>query len=121
MKKIVRLTETDLERIVKRVINEQNETRSFIRAIQRFLIDKKITGDNKKPLTVDGRTDNNLTSQTAQAISKYQSMIGVYPADGVWEINTWEKMPKEDQKKLKKLMAEEGDIFDKFLHWMGWD
>jgi hypothetical protein len=48
-------------------------------------------------------------------------MIGVYPADGVWEINTWEKMPKEDQKKLKKLMAEEGDIFDKFLHWMGWD
>jgi hypothetical protein len=30
-------------------------------------------------------------------------------------------MPKEDQKKLKKLMAEEGDIFDKFLHWMGWD
>lgn len=119
MKKIVRLTESDLEKIVTRVINEQTEERKFIRAIQRFLNEKKITGDNKQPLTVDGKTDNSLTSQTAQAISKYQSAIGVSPADGVWGELTWNKMPKSDEKKLRDLVADEGGMVDRFLRRLG--
>jgi hypothetical protein len=50
---------------------------------------------------------------------KYQGEIGVLPTDGVWNINTQEKMPKSDEKQLKKFMVEEGDIFDKFLDWLG--
>ena len=119
MKKVIRLTESDLEKIVKIVINEQTEERNFIKGVQNFLNMKKITGDNKKPLVVDGRTDNNLTSQTAQAIEKYQAMIGLYPTDGVWGPNTWEKMPPKDQRLLKDLIAKEGGLIDRFLNWIG--
>ena len=42
VKKLIRLTENDLTNIVKRVISEQNVEREFVRAIQRFLISKKI-------------------------------------------------------------------------------
>lgn len=119
MKKIIRLTESDLTNIVKKVINEQTEERNFIKGVQEFLNVKKITGDNKKPLVKDGRTDNNLSSQTAQAIERYQSMIGVYPTDGVWGPNTWDKMPSKDKALLKDLIAKEGGLIDRFLNWIG--
>jgi hypothetical protein len=113
MKKVIRLTESDLHRIVTQVINEQSEERKHIRAIQRFLNWKYPT----MKLVVDGKTGPN--SQTEKAIMKYQGEIGVLPTDGVWGINTQEKMPKSDEKQLKKFMVEEGDIFDKFLDWLG--
>jgi len=103
----------------KKPISEQSEERNFIRAVQTFLNSKKIYGSKNVPLIVDGKTDNNLTSQTSQAISKYQSSIGVSPSDGVWGENTWNKMPKEDEKKLKNFMAQEGGLFDKFLNKIG--
>jgi hypothetical protein len=113
MKKIIRLTESDLSRIVKKVIQEQTEEVDYIKAIQRFLNEKL-----KLNLEIDGRTGPN--SQTADAIRKYQEILKVTP-DGVWGPETMEQMPIEEKKKLKKLIAEEGGIFEKFLNWMGWD
>lgn len=118
-KKIIRLTEADLTKLVKRVISEQNMDREFVRAIQRFLNSKKITGDNKQPLMVDGKTDINQTSQTSQAISKYQAAIGCRRNDGVWGEETWTKMPPKDKKELQDLVADEGGLIDKFLNWIG--
>jgi peptidoglycan hydrolase-like protein with peptidoglycan-binding domain len=118
-KKIIRLTENDLTNLVKRVISEQNVDRQYVKAIQRFLNSKKITGDKGIPLFVDGATDNNLTSQTAQALSKYQRAIGCRSTDGIWGEETWSKMPSNDQKQLKQLVADEGGLMDKFLNWIG--
>ena len=118
-KKVIRLTEDDLTNIVKRVISEQNIDREFVRAIQRFLISKKITGDNRQPLVVDGKTDNNLTSQTAQAISKYQAAIGCRRTDGVWGEETWNKMSPQDRQQLEDFVADEGGLIDQFINWIG--
>ena len=118
-KKIIRLTETDLTKIVKRVITEQNMDREFVRAIQRFLISKKITGDNRQPLNVDGLTDINLKSQTSQAISKYQASIGCLRNDGVWGDETWNKMPPKDKQQLEDFVADEGGLIDQFINWIG--
>jgi len=117
-KKVIRLTENDLTNLVKRVISEQNIDREFVRAIQRFLISKKITGDNRQPLVVDGKTDNNLTSQTAQAISKYQAAIGCRRNDGVWGEETWNKMSPQDKQQLEDFVAEEGGVIDQFINWI---
>lgn len=108
-KRIVRLTESDLVRIVRNVINEQSEETKFIRGVQNFLNQKINAG-----LVVDGKTGTN--SKTAEAIRKYQSMIGLHPADGVWGYNTWMQMPEKDQKLLKSLIAKEGGIIDRFLN-----
>ena len=112
-KKIIRLTEQDLQKIVVKVIKEQSEERNFVRAIQRFLNEKLKL--NPK-LEVDGRTGPN--SKTAAAIEKYQRLIGV-PEDGEWGEQTMNKMPLTDKKRFKKLMAEEGDLIDKFVHLIG--
>ena len=110
-KKIIRLTESDLTKIVKRVIEEQTEERNFIKGIQKFLNTKGAK------LTVDGKTGPN--SQTEKAIMDYQSKIGVNPTDGVWGPDTWDKMPEKDKVVLKKLIAQEGGIIDVFLNWIG--
>lgn len=115
MKKIIKLTESDLNRIVFKVIQEQTEERNHIKAIQKFLNSKYPTFK----LVIDGKTGRN--SATEKAIMKYQSDIGVYPTDGVWGRITYDKMPQQDKKILKKFVAEEGDFFDKFMHWVGLD
>lgn len=112
-KKVIRLTESDLTKIVQRVINEQSEERNFIRGIQQFLNTKGAK------LMVDGKTGPN--SNTEKAIMKYQSKIGVWPTDGVWGRGTWDKMPEKDRVLLKKLIAQEGGLIDKFLNWVGLD
>ena len=112
-KKIIKLTESDLTNIVKRVINEQTEERNFIKGIQQFLNTKGAK------LLVDGKTGRN--SNTERAISDYQSSIDVYPADGVWGPDTWGKMPEKDRVLLKKMIAQEGGLIDKFLNWVGLD
>lgn len=129
MKKVVRLTESDLENIVKRVIEEQGEgvslEREYIRAIQKFLNFKKIYGKdidrnkNKKELKVDGKSDLNMKSQTAQAIAEYQSMLGGIDIDGIWGRETWDKMPPQDEKILRKYIAEEAGPIEKFFNWLG--
>lgn len=113
-KKVIRLTEQDLTKIVHRVISEQTEERNFIKGVQRFL-NKKLK--LKPELVVDGKTGPN--SKTSEAIEKYQSMIRVFPADGVWGEQTWNSMPESDKKLLKDLIAEEGGLIDRFLNWLG--
>jgi hypothetical protein len=111
VKKIIRLTENDLKNIVTRVINEQSEEREFIKGVQQFLNTKGAK------LVVDGKTGPN--SKTEQAIMNYQSKIGVYPVDGVWGPDTWDKMPEKDKTLLKELIAKEGGLIDRFLNWIG--
>ena len=68
MAKIIKLTESDLTRVVKRVINEQMYHREHVYRIQAFLNKRMNAG-----LVVDGRTGRN--SKTEEAIAKYQKMI----------------------------------------------
>ena len=110
-KKVIRLTESDLTRIVNKVIQEQTEERNFVKGIQTFL---NSTGAK---LTVDGKTGPN--SQTEKAIMAYQNKIGVSPTDGVWGPNTWDKMPEKDRVLLKKLIAQQGGLIDVFLNKIG--
>ncbi len=77
MGKVIRLTEADLTKIVKRVIKEESEERKLTRAVQKFLNDVMNAG-----LEVDGLTGPN--SQTEKAIMKLQGMLGIYPTDGKW-------------------------------------
>ncbi len=110
-KKIVRITENELVKIVKKTIKEQEyriETQ-FKVALQNFL-NQKI----KANLKVDGL----LGGKTKEAIAKYQNLIGA-DSDGIWGQGTWDKMPENDKKLLKKLVANEGGLIDKFLYWIG--
>ena len=111
MKKIIRLTESDLTNIVKKVISEQTDERNFIKGVQKFLNTKGAK------LMIDGKTGPN--SQTEKAIMNYQSKIGVDDVDGVWGPNTWEKMPSKDKSLLKDFVAKEGGVIDRFLNWIG--
>jgi hypothetical protein len=97
------------------LINEQDDSQNhtFIRGVQRFLNERFRAG-----LKIDGLSDNNLKSDTAKAIAKYQSKLGVYPTDGVWGRNTWAKMAPKDKQRCEDLVAEEGGIIDEFINWM---
>jgi peptidoglycan hydrolase-like protein with peptidoglycan-binding domain len=95
MGKVIRLTEADLTKIVKRVIKEESEERKLTRAVQKFLNDVMNAG-----LEVDGLTGPN--SQTEKAIMKLQSMLGVYPTDGKWGKNTEDALEKKKPMWYKK-------------------
>lgn len=89
MKKIIKLTESDLERIVKRIMKEQSEERKFTKAVQKFLNDKRVLNAKLQ--------ENGLTgpfSQTEKAIMKLQEILKVYPTDGVWGPDTEEALEK---------------------------
>jgi len=119
-KKIIKLTESDLTRIVKRVIKEQSEEYNYNKAIQCFLNKKGIKDDTGKPLVIDGSIGNYPKSKSAQAIAKYQSKIGV-EADGVWGYDTNQKMPSADKAIFKQCVSDHGDILDKGAHFFGLD
>jgi hypothetical protein len=112
MKKVIRLNESDLVRIVKKVIEEQSEEKNYYLGIQKFL--------NKKfpdlKLVEDGKTGPN--SKTEQAIIRYQKTIGANP-DGQWGQETWSKMPEKEKKFLKSVIAKEGGLIDQFVNWIG--
>ena len=111
-KKVIRLTESELAQVIGKVITEQSEERNMTRAVQKFLNKTMRAG-----LDEDGKTGRG--SATEAAISKYQSKIGVYPSDGTWGQNTWDKMPERDRKLLKDLIAKEGGPIDRVLNWFG--
>ena len=83
MGKVIKLTEADLTKIVKRVMKEQSEERKHTMAVQKFLNDKRVL--NAK-LVEDGKTGRN--SETEKAIMKLQDMLGVIPTDGTWGEDT---------------------------------
>jgi hypothetical protein len=119
-KKIIKLTESDLMNIVKRVIQEQDENYKINMAIQCFLNKKGIKDNNGQSLKLDGSIGNLPNSKSAQAIAKYQSSIGVNE-DGVWGYDTNTKMPPKDKVIYKQCASEHGDIIDKGLHLLGLD
>ena len=82
-KKVIRLTESDLQKIVRRVISEQSEERKHTIAIQKFLNDKEVMNAKLVP---DGKTG--AGSQTEEAIMKLQDILGVIPTDGTWGEDT---------------------------------
>lgn len=106
---------------VKKVnILEQTETANFNKAIQSFLNAKGITDDDNQKLEVDGKIGNYPASKSAQAIAKYQKSIGA-DIDGVWGDNTRDHMSDKDKELFKTKVSEQGDLYDKFLHWIGMD
>lgn len=118
MKKVIKLTESDLKTIVERVISEQYDERQYIVAIQKFLNSKKIYGDKNRPLVLDGRTDNNMMSQTAQAIAKFQKTLPNVEVDGIWGQETNNAMTQQDKKMLEKFLGEDLDVITRFTNWL---
>ena len=90
-KKVIRLTESDLQKIVRRVVSEQSEEIKHTKAVQKFLNDKEVMNAKLVP---DGKTG--AGSQTEEAIMKLQDILGVIPTDGTWGEDT------ENALKLKK-------------------
>lgn len=105
----------------KGVIFEQSETYKLNMAIQCFLNKKGVKDDAGQALEMDGSIGTYPKSKSAQAIVKYQTMIKVYPTDGVWGSDTIGKMPESDKKMYRECVAEHGDIIDKGLHFFGLD
>ena len=119
-KKIIKLNESDLMNIVKRVIKEQDENYKINMAIQCFLNKKGVKDDSGQSLKLDGSIGNLPNSKSAQAIAKYQSSIGV-DDDGVWGYDTNSKMPPKDKIMYKQCISDHGDLFDKGMHLFGID
>lgn len=102
-------------------LNEGIEDYEYNRSIQCFLVKKGITDDENQKIVIDGSIGVLPKSRSAQAISKYQTAIRSFPADGVWGEDTMTKMPYADKVLFKQCISDEGDLFNKFMHWMGWD
>jgi hypothetical protein len=98
--KVIKLTESDLTNILKRVIKEQDEVTKENMAIQCFLNKKGIKDNAGKQLVVDGKIGTLPNSKSAQAISKYQANLRVYPADGSWGSDITERMSGSDKRIL---------------------
>jgi len=111
-KKIIKLTENDLRNIVKRVIQEQDENYKSNIIIQCFLNKKGIKDDAGQQLKLDGSIGRLPNSKSAQAIAKYQTIIGVED-EGVWGYDTSEKMPPADKKLYDACFIVNSGIIDK--------
>ena len=98
------------------LVNEQNESPELKKGIQCFLNKKGYKDDANQPLKVDGL----LAGKTSEALSKYQSKIGV-TADGVWGPETQNKMSDKDVQLFKQCVSDEGSFIDKSLHMFGLD
>ena len=105
-KKVIKLTENDLYRIVKRVINEQASDLNRKKSIQCFL--------SKKSL-YKGEIDGLMGEKTEIAVEQYQVNAKVYPSDGVWGPETEKKMNDADKKIFKACQDQYGDMMDKIV------
>jgi len=105
----------------RQYLSEQTPNANINRAIQCFLNKKGIKDDEGNKLVVDGLIGTlEDGSKSAQAISKYQTEVGVNP-DGVWGFDTASAMTDKDKEIMKDCKSEEGDLFDKALHFLGLD
>ena len=105
-KKVIKLSENDLYRIVKRVINEQASDSNRKKSIQCFL--------SKKGL-YKGEIDGLMGEKSEVAVEQYQVNSKVYPADGVWGPETEKKMNDADKKIFKACQDQYGDMMDKIV------
>ena len=118
MKKIIRLTESDLTRIVKRVIEEQRQMESpeVMKAKQHYLQKHGYTKG-----IPDFKVDGVYGESTKKAIQNFQNKLGVYPQDGIWGEETFKKMNKQQLGLYKQYVSDFGGIIDKVLHFFGID
>lgn len=118
MKRIVKLTESDLVRIVKRVISEQTqkETPEVMKAKQ-FYLQKHGYTKGIPGFKVDGV----YGESTKKAIQNFQDKLGVYPQDGIWGEETFKKMNPAQIGLYKKYVADFGGVIDQLLHFIGLD
>lgn len=105
-KKVIKLTESDLTRIVERVIKEQAADSNRKKAIQCFL---------KKKGLYKGDVDGLMGEKSEAAVRQYQIDAKVYPTDGVWGPETEKKMNPYDKKIFKDCQNEHGDMMDKLV------
>ncbi len=99
MKKYI-FTENQIKKIIDNQINEQSEEQKYMVRVQKFLNDIFKNDKTFRPLVLDGKSGPN--SQTEAAITKLQSLVKVYPTDGVWGPETEEAM-KNNRKDLYKI------------------
>ena len=107
-----RILKLHLEATKRHYLKEQAPDFEEKKAIQCFL--NKVV---KAGLKVDGMHGK----ATEDAITKYQSMRKVYPADGVWGPETQKAMTKSDSDRLtvEECAREHGTIIDKILKFIG--
>jgi len=84
-----------------KLLGEQDENTKGTIQIQKFLNKKEITDDEGNTLEEDGLAGK----ATEEAISKYQTSLGVYPVNGRWGIKTMDKMSGEDRKLYDSLSS----------------
>ena len=102
----------------RQYLSEQTELAKINKAIQCFLNKKGIKDDDGNELDVDGSIGRLPNSKSAQAIRNYQSMIKVYPTDGVWGDDTASAMSDEDKEIMKNCVSEHGGLLDKIYNWL---
>lgn len=105
-----RILKLHLEATKRHYLKEQAPDFEEKKAIQCFLNKVVKTG-----LNVDGMHGK----ATEDAITKYQSMRKVYPADGVWGPETQKAMTKSDRLTMEECAREHGTIIDKILKFIG--
>jgi peptidoglycan hydrolase-like protein with peptidoglycan-binding domain len=91
-------------------LNEQDEQAKRTMQVQRFLNKKGITDNAGKKLAEDGLAGKS----TEEAIAKYQHMLGVWPADGVWGYDTMDAMKTKAPKDLE-LYDDQLGFFEKWF------
>jgi peptidoglycan hydrolase-like protein with peptidoglycan-binding domain len=101
MKKVIRLTESDLKKIIKKVISEQHDEEEYetVTSVQKFLNNRYKKDKTFIPLKVDGKTGPN--SKTAEAIKKYQREKRFLDIDGVLGHETMGEMRKDGLDKFE--------------------
>jgi len=118
MKKVLRLTESELISVIKKVIKEQTQKESpeIMKAKQYYL--KKHGYTKNIP---DFKVDGYYGESTKKAIQNFQHKLGVLPEDGIWGEETFKKMNKDQIKLYKQYVAGFGGFIDKLLHSLGLD
>jgi peptidoglycan hydrolase-like protein with peptidoglycan-binding domain len=118
MKKIIKLTESQLITVIKKVIKEQRqmETPEIMKAKQYYL--KKHGYTKNIP---DFKVDGVYGESTKKAIQNFHNKLGVWPQDGIWGEETFKKMNKSQINLYKEYVAGFGGFLDKVLHSLGLD
>lgn len=117
MKKVIRLTESELISVIKNVIKEQRQMESpeVMKAKQYYL--KKHGYAKDIP---DFKIDGVYGDSTKRAIENFQRKLGI-PADGIWGEETFKAMNEMQRNLFKQYAANYGDLIDKMFHSFGWD
>ncbi len=106
MKKVIRLTESDLTRLVRRVINEQNTESQMNRAVLKYINSEY--GD-LEPYETDEFPDYIFFMKDGKVIFEYHKKNGnVYFAEYIWELlESFFGLEFEEIKELTKEWVEE--------------